>query len=671
VGRASKELREVEFLKHFFSSGDFLPHGTCFLWNWRLILLHVVSDSSVALAYMTISVTLVQIVRKRKDLPFNWMFLCFALFIVACGSAHTMEVITLWHPAYWLLGAIKAVTAAASVTTAILFVRMVPQALAIPSRANLVQANEALRESEENYKFIVEHTKDHGILRLDLQGRIAGWNPGAERILGYRADEILGQSFSRFFTEEDVLSHKPEQELRAAEVAGHCEQEGWRVRKDGALFWADVAVTALRDSSGSLRGFSKVTRDLTRRKQTEEEFRRLNQELELRVAARTAALENANRRLGESVSDLEERTREIGVLGDLARALQACQSTGEAFQVIDRAIPRLFPGEPGSLGFASSERQSVEVVATWGGKVPTQLAFAPADCWAMRSGRVHSLDESSPSGLRCRHLDEHTPAGSICIPLLAHGEALGVLSLEFRAGAELENQPGATSLKSRERLAAALGEQIGMTLSNLRLRETLRLQAIRDPLTGLFNRRYMEEALDRDLRRATRNHTSLGVILVDLDHFKSFNDTYGHAGGDAVLREISILLHKWIRPEDIACRYGGEEFAIILAEASLETTQQRAEALRQDGSRLTVEHLGRTLGNVTLSLGVAVCPSHGRTVEEILRSADLALYSAKIQGRNQVVVAGQEHSAAPKIADLVPAEVPKTARRRGDDLREF
>lgn len=660
----------MEFLKHLFSSGDFLPHGTCFLWNWRLILLHIVSDGSVALAYMTISVTLVQIVRKRKDLPFNWMFLCFALFIVACGSAHTMEVITLWHPAYWLLGVIKAVTAAASVTTAVLFVRMVPQALAIPSREKLVQANEALRESEENYKFIVEHTKDHGILRLDPQGRIAGWNPGAERVLGYRANEILGQSFSRFFTEEDVLSHKPEQELRAAEAAGYCEHEGWRVRKDGSLFWANVAVTVLRDSSGSLRGFSKVTRDLTRRKQTEEEFRRLNQELELRVAARTAALENANRRLGESVSDLEERTREIGILGDLARALQACQSTGEAFQVIERAIPRLFPGEPGSLGFASVERQSVEVVATWGGKVPTQLGFAPADCWAMRSGHVHSLDESSPSGLRCRHLDERTPAGSICIPLLAHGEALGVLSLEFRPGAQLESQPSATSLKSRERLASALGEQIGMTLANLRLRETLRLQAIRDPLTGLFNRRYMEEALDRDLRRATRNHTSLGVILVDLDHFKSFNDTYGHAGGDAVLREISVLLQKWIRTEDIACRYGGEEFAIILAEASLETTQQRAEALRLDGSRLTVEHLGRTLGNVTLSLGVAVCPNHGRTVEEILRSADLALYSAKIQGRNQVVVAGSDHTVGPEVADLVPAEVPKTARRRRDDLRE-
>jgi hypothetical protein len=171
---------------------------------------------------------------------------------------------------------------------------------------------------------------------------------------------------------------------RAAEAAGYCENEGWRVRRDGSLFWANVVVTALRDRSGNLCGFAKVMRDLTRRRQVEEELRRLNQELETRVAARTAALENANRRLGESVDALQERTREISVLSEMAGTLQACQSAEEAFHVIERAIPRLFPGQPGSLAFASSEKQTVEIVASWGGKVPRQLAFSPVDCWAMR-----------------------------------------------------------------------------------------------------------------------------------------------------------------------------------------------------------------------------------------------------------------------------------------------
>ncbi|HYL10853.1 MAG TPA: diguanylate cyclase [Candidatus Acidoferrales bacterium] len=659
----------MEFLNHFFSSGDFVPHGTCFLWNWRLILLHVTSDGLIALAYMSIPIALVRIVRKRKDLPFNWMFLCFGLFIVACGLTHAMEVVTLWQPVYWLSGTIKSVTAAASVATAVLLVRLVPQALAIPNPTELIRANETLRESEENYRLLVEHTKDYGVFRLDTQGKVASWNPGSERTLGYHADEGIGQHFSRFFTEEDVLNRKPEEELRAAEAAGFCEHEGWRVRKDGSLFWANVIVTALRDPSGNVCGFAKVMRDLTRRRQAEEELRRLNQELETRVAARTAALENANRRLGESVDALEERTREISVLSEMAGTLQACQGTEEVFRVIERAIPRLFPGQPGSLAFASSEKPTVKIVASWGGKTPAQLAFSPVDCWAMRNGRLHTFDETSPAGLRCRHLDMDAPPGSICIPLLAQGEALGVLSLDSRLAASGPAPRGTPSPKSDDRLAAALGEQVGTTLANLRLRETLRLQAIRDPLTGLFNRRYMEESLDRDLRRALRGHSSLGVILLDIDHFKLFNDSYGHAGGDAVLRTTGGLLQNCIRAEDIACRYGGEEFALILIEASLAVTLQRAEALCQAVNRMSVKNLGRKLGNITFSIGVAVCPDHGNTVEGLLRSADLALYDAKARGRNRVVVAGQERSANTTARLDVPTNSEALAEGQNQQVR--
>ncbi len=167
----------------------------------------------------------------------------------------------------------------------------------------------------------------------------------------------------------------------------------------------------------------------------------------------------------------------------------------------------------------------------------------------------------------------------------------------------------------------------------------LREQSVRDHLTGLFNRRYLEETLERELVRATRKRQPLGVIMVDVDHFKQFNDTAGHAAGDAILREIGGRLLESVRREDIASRYGGDEFTIILPDASLQVTRKRAELLR--GITFKIPLIGETLATVTLSLGVAVCPTHGTTSAVILKSADDALYRAKAAGRNQVVVAGR------------------------------
>lgn len=177
-----------------------------------------------------------------------------------------------------------------------------------------------------------------------------------------------------------------------------------------------------------------------------------------------------------------------------------------------------------------------------------------------------------------------------------------------------------------------------MALANLKLRESLRNQSVRDPLTGLFNRRYMEESLERELRRFSRSQRPVGVIMLDLDHFKRFNDTFGHDAGDALLRELGHLLQTRTRKEDMACRYGGEEFVIVLSGASLEIAQERAEQLREKVKTLKVELRGHSLGAMTVSLGVAVAPHHGSTIAEILRAADLALYEAKKAGRDRVVV---------------------------------
>ena len=177
---------------------------------------------------------------------------------------------------------------------------------------------------------------------------------------------------------------------------------------------------------------------------------------------------------------------------------------------------------------------------------------------------------------------------------------------------------------------------MALALGNLKLKESLKNQSICDPLTGLFNRRYMEESLEREFSRANRNKSSVAIVMMDLDHFKRFNDTFGHQAGDALLRAFGDLLKRNTRGQDIACRYGGEEFVLVLTDSNLAGALQRAEILRQQVKQLSVEYAGQLLGAVSISMGVALFPDHGMTMGDVLRASDQALYSAKREGRDRV-----------------------------------
>jgi diguanylate cyclase (GGDEF)-like protein len=188
-------------------------------------------------------------------------------------------------------------------------------------------------------------------------------------------------------------------------------------------------------------------------------------------------------------------------------------------------------------------------------------------------------------------------------------------------------------------LALGVGEQLAMALANFRLRDHLREQSIRDPLTNLFNRRYMEETFHRELSRAARDHVAIGVMQIDIDHFKTFNDSYGHDVGDALLRKFANLLIATFRDSDVPCRYGGEEFTLILINSSLEETELRARELQRAVTDLTLD-LGAQRTSPpppTLSIGIASYPAHGDTAETLIRAADQALYAAKSQGRDTIV----------------------------------
>ncbi len=349
----------------------------------------------------------------------------------------------------------------------------------------------------------------------------------------------------------------------------------------------------------------------------------------------------ANQELAEKVQELEQRSKEINILSGMGSRLQSCKEASEAYGEICTAAEQLFPQWSGELCVTTASRTAVETVAEWGKIAGGERVFAPDDCWALRRGQPQSFCRGEKI-VPCRHIDFADVMESLCVPLMAQGEALGILSLQRKQGREPQAHASRSSSEAQRRLAAVLAEQVALALGNLRLRESLRNQSICDSLTGLFNRRYMEESLEREFARANRNRTSLAILMVDLDQFKKFNDSFGHQAGDALLRTLGESLKKSTRGQDIVCRYGGEEFALVLTDTNVSGAMQRAEILRREVKQLQVAYAGQLLGAVSISIGVAMFPDHGATMADVLRAADQALYCAKREGRDCICVSSAQ-----------------------------
>lgn len=353
-----------------------------------------------------------------------------------------------------------------------------------------------------------------------------------------------------------------------------------------------------------------LIRDITDRKQAER------------------AVQATHEELTGWVNDLEQRHQEITLLNQMSDLLQACLTQEESCTVLAQLLPCLFPQSSGAVFLISDSQNPVEAITTWGTST-SQTLFVAHECFALRRGQPHFVEDTS-NGLCCPHLLRPLPPTYCCVPMVARGKAIGVL---YFSPAETE-----PLMPVQHQLAITVAQQIALALANLKLYETLHNQSIRDALTGLFNRRYLEESLTQELHRAQRSQHTLSLIVIDVDHFKRFNDTFGHDAGDAVLRELGKFLQDNVRGSDIACRFGGEEMVLILPGAALADAQQRAEQLRQGVKQLTIKH-HQSLGQVTISLGVACFPDHADSRAALMKAADAALYQAKAEGRDRVVTA--------------------------------
>jgi diguanylate cyclase (GGDEF)-like protein len=364
------------------------------------------------------------------------------------------------------------------------------------------------------------------------------------------------------------------------------------------------------------------------------------QEIVQRKAAQDE-LSVANQTISGLLEEARIETGAITQISELSTLLQACGSGDEAFRVIPERMVRLFPGTSGALSVLNVSRTRAESVAEWGLRPPRGLPGTLTDSGPVRSGPTPALTGEDWALRR-----EQSDSASVSIPLIANDEALGVLALRDDADASLRSRSNELTQR-RQFLAHTLSKHIALTISNLALREALQGLAIRDPLTGLYNRRYMQEFLDREIHRSRRSERPLSLMMIDIDYFKRYNDNFGHPAGDDALRLVGDALRQSVRAEDLACRYGGEEFVLILPECALEPAAVRAEQVRTHLEELYVERAGELPGSVTISIGVAGFRETTDKLDLLLKFADKALYQAKHDGRDRVVVARPEQKDSP------------------------
>lgn len=477
-----------------------------------------------------------------------------------------------------------------------------------------VQAEANLKESQERYELALSASSD-GVWYHNLETNQVSFSRRWRDLLGFSEEELPDslESFNRLLHPDDVarvreafLKHVKQRQPYQLEI---------RVRaKSGEYHWFSVRGQAAWDASGRATRLAGSANDISARKVAEFELQKVNEQL------------------NQTVSVLQQRTNELSLLREMGDLMQNCRDVQEASRIVGDFARRLFGAASGGVFLLDSQRDMLESEIVWGNIERSEQIFQTADCWALRRVKPN-LADTNHSTLHCAHVNRPTEGGYLCVPLAAQGEAIGILHLRD-AGRDADRR-----LAAKRELAILVAEQVGLALGSLKLRESLRSQSVRDPLTGLFNRRYLEETLAREERRALRAGSSIGVILFDVDNFKRLNDTFGHDAGDKVLRSLGGVLQAQVRDADIACRYGGEEFILALPGAGLEVTRERAEALRTEAQQLHVSIPGQALPSVSISVGVAVFPDHGATWRTAIQEADRALYRAKQGGRNRVVIA--------------------------------
>jgi diguanylate cyclase (GGDEF)-like protein/PAS domain S-box-containing protein len=459
------------------------------------------------------------------------------------------------------------------------------------------QEKNAIKESEERFRSIVSRSED-AIIVTDAKGKIKFMNPAAGRVFNREVESFLGTDFGLPLVDGEST-----------------EIDIFRPGKDPGVGDMYVVKTEWLGEKAHLI----TIRDITERKQ-----------IEVKIKKAQEALFIINNKL-------EERNWQNSLLSEMRELLQSCSNGQEVPAIVVSYATQLFHGTDGALFLLSDSRTALQSVASWG-NFPEDVdnhIFAPDACWGLRQGRVYVVENMKTSPI-CPHLKQSLSNAYVCLPLIGKGELFGLLHLGTKRSAQEDDRQW--DIAELKEIAVIFAEYLSLSIANIKLSEKLTSQSIRDPLTRLYNRRYMDEIIQHEILRAARQQTMIGIVMVDIDHFKQINDTYGHETGDEYLMELADFFRLKIRGSDFVFRYGGEEFMLILPESSVEDTYKYAELLRKEIKNMKIHFRGQRLPSITLSFGIAAYPDHGLDTIELIRVADKALYTAKEAGRDRVII---------------------------------
>lgn len=473
---------------------------------------------------------------------------------------------------------------------------------AIFSRRKGVKAD--LRETQLRFRQLTEHIREVFFLCNPEMTRMFYVSPGYEELFGRSCESLYAdpKSFA-----EGIHVDDRERAIQAFAPQGTVipfDVEYRVVRPDGTTRWVRARGFPVRNTSGEIYRFAGLAEDITERKE-------------------------ATDKISRQAQTFEENNRRLSLLGEMTSVLQTVARVEEAAAVVGGYLEHVGVGKGGALYLFRESRNSLRLLARWG-ELELADSVLPDECWALRRGQAYR-PPGPESALQCKHVEEvDHPFSYLCHPMMAEGGALGLVHVVFSDESSASGEDDAL-------FAQRMSEQLGLALANLRLRERLRIEAMQDALTGLFNRRFLEISLKREFARAERDKSQVGVAMLDVDHFKHFNDAHGHDAGDAVLRQLGQLLMENCRAVDLACRFGGEEFAVVFPDATREAMQVWAERLLGKVRVMKVVTEGEVLPQLTVSLGIAFFPEHGEGIADVIQAADQALYAAKEAGRDRYV----------------------------------
>lgn len=492
-----------------------------------------------------------------------------------------------------------------------------------------IKAEEKIKKSENKFSTIFETSPDAISISEVESGKILEVNPGYSKISGWDHEEIIGKTS----LELNIWVDKGERDSFIESINSLKEIDGLEMqfrRKDGDLVSGLISgrIVQLNEKPHLLAYFH----DTSDRKKSEDDlkeinkqFEQLTQELDERVTERTLEL-------SLTVDRLKKREEDFSLLSRMQDLLLSCQKRDEIFEILKNTVIKLFPKANGGLALYQENEQIFTSVLKFGDDNQLCEEFPLDACWGLRQGRMHEMrsPEQDPC---CSHFvdTDRVQTHYICLPLMVQGRTFGMLWLDSN------NVERGFSTTDRQ-FIISIADTIKLALSNLDLRTALHNQAVRDPLTSLYNRRYLQECLDKMQARSSRTKEAYSIALIDIDHFKQLNDSKGHDAGDAVLVALSEILQAIMVDEDVPFRYGGEEFVILLPNVHPEDAVARLDKLRNTWRSNRVIFNGQDLGQVTMSVGVAGSPIHGNTPAFLISAADKALYYAKENGRDQVQI---------------------------------